>query len=974
MNEKNQPFEGLKEHVKNTNNIEEAIDDILKYNGAGDKISEDEFFKHLFWNNDMGNKDIVKKILGAKLIYPKIIHGYPRTGKSTFVKFLKYKYEKKEIFEFNNNQYLVKPVVFDLMAAYEAAQLKTEFGENTEMQYFSEMLMYYFDEFFKTIRFEKDSQKVKDFYETTFSEFVSFYDAFKNNINNNPIITYFQQIIKIFNKAEETIGKKESLAIEIFAQEIKKSFKWIREEIKKFVENKNNQGRGKVFCFLILLNIFKHGKEICNNNNKSTKLFFIVDNIDVLIKGEDANFFQNPQYEIYKFLKLLKDYREIMKNLNKALYKKNNIEYTSSKNIFDDLSIIYIFRTPNYFIFLEELINLIKNEAAARGIEDLSEHYENYESIKYPIKDISKIVHRRIEAIDKFISACEQDEPTGYKSFKSIVLNEFKNGKNGIDRDSNAYNKVFQMLNGSIDRIWDLFERGSYSKNPFFDDYSDKIVESYKGLSDYPEKLYLLKGTFIRVFLEIYKNLPTKKNMISVIKSIKNNFKLEGVLVRKSLIRIIINTIKNYDNRNNPNISGIGLYDLLFSLEELFKRIDNSGKMYKIKDVYEHLETILDGKLDYDLTLYYLRKKQFTNKGKPLNYYELSSEIDKYKEIRSGEKSEKDIKKIKDKLNGVRIHNTHLVSFFSKHVLHHFEFFAFIILTKKEDPSKHLPLLFIKKKKAIKGRITSVFEKAKHVVNNMVNFYNKQLIQEFPPQEYEDCKHFSPLVDIKKTKKKHGSFQFRKLIARHISYLESYRIAISKGLFNRHFTEVYVKDLLKFVLKKQKSYMQLYFENIERIRNKMEEVHQSKKLSYDLDKEYLIYSLLDKKISWMIENEEYNNYLRIAEKKEFVKYEIESENKTTITSLKEVEEKLKEINDKEKEAKSDYKLKELKDFKEKLTEQIENIDKGISECSTISKIESFVSEKCIKKDGKRFLICVCSGQIGLALEKIYPVN
>ena len=257
---------------------------------------------------------------------------------------------------------------------------------------------------------------------------------------------------------------------------------------------------------------------------------------------------------------------------------------------------------------------------------------------------------------------------------------------------------------------------------------------------------------------------------------------------------------------------------MLEEIETFINKINHIGKqpIYNFDDVEIFLADSYTEKIDFFAQLFTIYKSQIKeapNCEINTNYYNLDSEIKRFKNRVPSDNLED--------LNKIRIFNNSNAAFLSSYLMSHFEVFSFCLthdqFMKKLEYSK--PLLFCTSKLNPLSNnlsinnfefyliIERVFENVCETVNTVVQFYLDHLILNYPPKTFVKNPFFSHL-----DKNGNGSFQFRLIITRHITYLEGFRRSIIEDIIVKYSTPEKI-EINKYLTNIIISYIDLYKRN-----------------------------------------------------------------------------------------------------------------------------------------------------------------
>ncbi|MCW3789550.1 hypothetical protein [Plebeiibacterium sediminum] len=233
----------------------------------------------------------------------------------------------------------------------------------------------------------------------------------------------------------------------------------------------------------------------------------------------------------------------------------------------------------------------------------------------------------------------------------------------------------------------------------------------------------------------------------------------------------------------------------------------------------DYFNELCTTKIDHFGQLFSIYKDQIIEaNGKTFNssYYNLNTEIKLYLEQKE---------ECKQELNGIRIYHNNNAAYISASLLTNYELYSYICMGR--DTSLNYPLLFKLGKKSdvatseenfeFYDTIERVYNDAEKSVESMISFYCNHLIDSYPPDKFIDSSLFSVRNPDQNSK---GDFQFRLIISRHITYLESFRqisLNHSSKLINLNYREKVILNLylVRIIVK----YCKLYCDNFTKIKD-----------------------------------------------------------------------------------------------------------------------------------------------------------
>jgi predicted Zn-dependent protease with MMP-like domain len=426
--------------------------------------------------------------------------------------------------------------------------------------------------------------------------------------------------------------------------------------------------------------------------------------------------------------------------------------------------------------------------------------------------------------LDFFENTCQAFEinlPKNYEFIKGTTK-KLPTHFEIIREKSGGANQIFKMWNGDKKSFWYYFFSLPYrTKNTFLN--NSQIIENVCQKTFFASG-YLLRGVYLYLFLEIFWN---NSNLKSSILDIIIGFRYKHRQGKKNLHRLILNYIINKSEQlgkvntiNELGEKGVGLYDLLVKIEGFTKKVNEIAgqEIYSFeKETKSFFDKLSGIKIDFFANFFTIYKSQIDSDpdGKDVysNYYNLQKEIEDY------------INNKNKKLNKIRIFNNDIAVYISLYMLTHFEMSSFFRAHGEEENELAIgkPLLFTCNRKEnvvsvsriqefeFYDVIEAVYKQAKESVTAMVSFYIKYLINDFPPDKFIEDQLFSVRTN------QIGNFQFRLLISRHITYLESFRQGLINGIL-MELDENENKVVNNYLIHKLQEYFRLYKTSFNKIR------------------------------------------------------------------------------------------------------------------------------------------------------------
>ena len=745
----------------------------------------------------------------------KIIHGYSKSGKTTFINSV---IHKNNTGGFNDG--LSKGMIFPVHFDFEKGEDVTDYIG--KIKYFYETMFRHTTEKEK----RKEINKLID-------QFSSFINDFRNELSLN---NKSDQAHIVENTFSDIIYYFQQHLIKTEYGKISDEF-LIRQSFKKYItDNITLKNCHTFFTYLVFFKIFNKRKEIFNKDKH--KIVIIIDNIDENLQNEDVTFLKQPQIDFSSFLHQLFRKGVISKIFNKSLFK-NIAKSDSMPNIIysEQLKVVYIFRTANYLVFA----NLIQNENI-KAPPLAEKHFQRLmldeEVIHYrSIGNITGIFNLRLARFKEVADHLNYAPPKGYLFFKTLSDNYSYSEETSIDTGefdwkrysdfNNDIRRIFNLWNGDNIEFWNSITEGFTKIQNKYGEH-ENIIKKLDNIDTGGITVELYRGIYIHLFVCLLKKRSSNNKVlyhaIDIFRDPKN-----GKL--KNINRLVINSIINatYKNGranaiNDIQFKGIGLYDLLSDLKEFVDTINKLNPIkpeYDFKDIKKYFKDLCIPKIHSYEHLFLIYKNQtLVNENDVIvnsNFYTLDEEINRFEE--EGNSSKQD-------LNKIRLFHNNNAAFISAELLTEFELYSYTLNEKKEDGKIDLPLLFLlERKKDIKivktdedfefrEIISSVYHNTKITMDNMVSFYIEKLIHAYPPEVFDVNPFFTVINPISKK----GEFQFKQTISRHVRYLRNFRqvvLKFSDTILGLHYDEKVIANIfLKGVIAK---YCTLYIDNYNKI-------------------------------------------------------------------------------------------------------------------------------------------------------------
>jgi|GEM_PF-3063212 len=812
-------------------NPDKILSDVLNE----DVINMDDelFFKYLFSTNSGIDMAVNKffDLLNNRNCPFLCIHGYPRNGKTTFIHYINYLFNRDA--KYNKFNLIMIPYNIE---------------GSSFLSYSEKVISFFIEELLST----PDTKTLQE----NFLEFVKFDEFYSNFVSSlksqmrqhyqddgvltNPLVNYFIT----FNKdlLYDLKTKIEEYLNSIYNENFNKPSIIIQREIKAIIKNSiSDENSGDLFSLLILLRIFKKRNSIYNDLGKNGQFVFVFDNLDDEFRNKDIYFLQKPQIQITGFVNNLVNNPIISPKFDKCLKETLSTKH-KPKSVFsfsEQLKIVYIFRTANFLIFS----NIMRHEKhlVSRTFEKhfpnclLSRDYLAYKTINLT----GDILNDRLEFCANLIKKYNLNYPNGFRFLMCLTqnLNSQIAESNFSDRKS-----IFSLWNGDKRAIFNsITENWDFIKDIYFTNEND-IERCLNG--NHYAKEYVIKGTFLYFFLDLFYQNKDLNALLRVIYS-HRAFHNESKNLRRFVLNYIINQNEKKDNANCINdldAKGLGLFDLLKDISELIDKINknNPKPTFDFDTIKYFFADLSREKIDKFSQLFTIFKSQLTKVEKDdalSNFYNLDNELLQFQT------------NINDSsLNSIRIFNNDNAAFLSSYLMTHYELFSFCISHDLEknldtDNDHKRPLLFslhktsskknigVVEKYAFHKIVTDVLENARISINAMVDFYIDHIFEHYPPEKFEKSNFFS-ILDKPKKRKDHylpkdddkekvdsediGEFQFKLIVSRHITYLESIR----QGLLLDKIGSIEKEDktlVIKFFANSIQNYAKMYIDNYEKI-------------------------------------------------------------------------------------------------------------------------------------------------------------
>jgi hypothetical protein len=731
-----------------------------------DGFSNPEFFERFHSTNEYIDKR-AERFLDSLDNNPcpfQLLHGYSKNGKTTFIQYVRYLNNRKDL-EKRFFRYIIHTYDFEKGgAANYIVKIKNIFNDH--------------------FRIDDPSGELKVLQDI--HHFIRFYKLFITALfklktgTHDPvtvILTYFHDFCSHLIDRLESIVELTTIGTDGNYKNANLLFQ------RDIIENINEINCGDYFSFLILFELFMSRYSLLKKEGKPHKIIFVLDNIDDYLVDKDILFFKHPQIQLSTFINNLTRNDFISNTFSECLRNSMENDERFSRNIVlrDQIRIVYVFRTANFFVF-SNILQQKRKEVADSAERNFPECLLDRRYIKYKtVRNTNEILKKRLDLFESIASEKQINIPRGFLFLKYLTENYYTIN---VEDNKKESDNIFRIWNG---------DKQAICKHIF--DYWDRITEDFFNYeevllnlnnSKFYDSKYLLKGVYIYFFLKLLDYDPQQAGFIDSIFHYKMSYEKE----KKSLHRFILNYIINKSTENGKpttiseiRTKGIGLLDLLSEITNLIKDINKVGnkEIFSKKDVEIFFKNLYSKKIDYFSHFFTIYKSQIVredaSKEMISNYYNLNTELESfYNDEYEG-------------LNDIRIYNNDNASYFSLYLITHYELFSFC---ESHDDIPKLkikkPLLFtLNKNKRNEGSaviedfefytvIEHTLKAAEISVNGMVDFYIKYLIYKYPPNKFVDSQIFSVKTEEK------GDFQFRLLISRHFTYLESFRRGIMEDI------------------------------------------------------------------------------------------------------------------------------------------------------------------------------------------------
>jgi hypothetical protein len=765
-------------------------------------VDEDYFFNNIYSKNDYINKK-AKDLLEIIYYNPNnfyYIHGYSRNGKSTFIRYALWAFENAivKLGDFKSEISLI-PVVYD-------------FSICKKPDFYSKLVMLIETNIRDSICNQKSMLELKSF--------VDFFDNFKRELLENQKNDYIDAFC-----SDLLLNIKKFCQVEYSNFNTKVD---LHNNFRKTITDKLKiSDYGKYFCFLIIWDIFKKRNEkIYSGPEEQQKLIYILDNIDDYLNTEDKFFPEQPQFELIDFIRnfSIDSISIIFSDVLVSFSEKNKeLSYNQCFRFEEQIKIVFVFRTANFLVFSNYLNSIYGSFAESyitrvvpKGL--LYSQYFKFNSIK----NTYDILKKRVNAIKKEVTFKRIAEPKGlyFTEFLSKKLSEDKHKSNCYYQLCNGDKNIlqnyltgFQVILGNEYYEYDLYLRSIEKSKFYFDDY-------------------LLGGVYLFFFLRMY--FHTKlESIMSTIKSLEESADDDKKNIRRFIMNYIVNVSESRKKNSSMNImgleaKGVGLLEVYQGILEFVKKVNSKAQknIYKEEEIDSFFSQSFSNRIDFFGNFFTVYKSQVNPNKTISNYYDLDEDVKFMKDCPNFPNCQDC-----DKCDRIRIFNNDITSFFSRHLITHFELFSTYGLKK----SKHARNLLYKqlifsirksdKKKKVKHEshfefyaiINRVYNKVSKRLNSMVNFYTEYLLEDFPPQEFVKNEYFT-VFNPKKFEE--GSFQFRLVITTHISYLEGFRQCILTNVNEINYDDNEIRIASIYLIKMIINYIQLYVQNFKKIVSK----------------------------------------------------------------------------------------------------------------------------------------------------------
>jgi hypothetical protein len=822
------------------------------------------FYKYFFTSDRLIEKHssrLIELLLTRNQMFH-VVHGYSKNGKTTFI--------RNAINSFNDK--VLPPDIPRYVDVF--SMISYNFQDLNHGDFLTKIKELFINTFICN-SIPEQRKRNDDLFK--FSGFINVFEGDLRKSNNIAIANMFSNRfdelkIAIYNYCEESLLYLDKGKL----IENKVLFK------QYFTDHVLNKNVSDYFIFLVIYEIVCR-REYILYSKKKYKFVFILDNIDDYLKNDDFEFLKHPQIVLSSFFYKLAEIPIVGSIFLSTLSKI--YEHDSSKvaqKIFsfsEQLSFIYVFRTANFLAFANIVRDCIKNEADSSIKYYPSSILKNNYIRFTTIGNTSKIVEKRISRFFELTELIEElNIPNGFL-FLRYMSENFSSAK--LDDNINIrYRNIYNIWNGDKNALWtSIIDSWGKTESRYF--INEKIiVELSEDFNNCFYKDYLMKGVYVRFFLDL---LNDHNGFIKVMNQIIFSFRDTHLQKKvKNIRRIILNLItneseknkkvfKNKDLRTIENIekAGVGLYDLLELIYKYIKTVNNK-KYYTTDEVRLFFEEICQTEqIDHFAQLFSIYKSPLIKEQqeeKYTNYYNVNNEIIRF---------EKEGVDCKNDLNQIRLFNNNSAVYLTSSLLSNFEYFSFSI------DQNTLPLIFsFRRKPEIKiatqinhflfyYTIESVFQDVEHTINNLVDFYIESLSKHYLPSEFVMSDLFSVLMPPKDNAESNlleGNVQFKLIIARHFTYIESFRqVVLTKNKILKDIDISEKKIINEYLLKVLDKYCELFMNNYDKILNNLKLTQNNPKVNtWQLDNDYEVRKRYRKNIA-DISAGKLNEYVRLHE-------------------------------------------------------------------------------------------------------------
>lgn len=791
---------GFRKKFLQSGKVNEGLKEVLKYelrneNMADPSFNERDFFTYFYFDNKSfqnARKNLYKEIESNNSKYF-VIHGYAKTGKSTFFRHLQYssKDELKSI--------QLKTIGFDIAADFSSEPGKMNTLKTVALK---QLLKPFLDNSYKSSR---AVQKIKNFNflvseaEEVLQMIDEEYQKEYENIEDAPpsplvnLLGYLSHqvsgkiahLIKEINKTENDTylnheGRKNSIHTQIID---------LGQSLYDYLDTNYKDGdSGKILCYLLFLKIIQNKEYFADTTGKQKVLLFIFDNIDDVLYDLAIAVSTNYAHSICVFLDTLDGLFRF--------YDKILVNFRPSINI----KVAFVYRTANYANIYHSGLSISSEERSPSW----ALLREAYNCKITTVKDASEILDRRYNFYLSLLTDDEERQLNRYfpaliKALKFAESSENDNPDN--ETNFNDFRFMFRLSNGS--RIPIL--------TPTFYNICDELDWSiYTDDSSYS---FLKRGAFLFIFIKSLLSLQNdnaQRSLNDVFFSFLSNNPKRVNDSRCDLLRLIFAYIINsltpeskkreiYDMKDMQKL-GVSLYDLL---ESIYKIKKTTGlPAYEKNEVIDLFELLFDGEIDsFDYLLSHnksAKRDQIISSGEPPvlvqgKYVSFSKEIDAFWKFKTETDPGEAAIRLVQSTKSIKFFYNDNTYYLYNHVWTHFECLSLAVNNSR-------PLMFSTKKNAHDLFIKNVYNEAERIC--------KASLEHF----IMDFTDWTPIDYCMESKFAHSErFYFASLIPRHVTYIEYFRYYHLNKI--NSFTDLNPKIAFnKILITHLENYINLFFE------------------------------------------------------------------------------------------------------------------------------------------------------------------